>query len=337
MKKSVADRKFLSEFAVNLYSGRWQIIMPNQLSAGLEITDAEAREVSRHCHIYLICRRPASAFDPEDFHFDGKFVRGHLIYKVDGVPTRLSFEMPFQITDDAVRVELAPYPHREFRTLNLSDEMIRYVPAMALSLSGVVQEPALQGLEVLYVGQAYAEGNRTAIDRLKSHSTLQKILADMHYEMPDDEVLLLTFEYVPYRIISSLDGIDKNAIRDERDHRRFLSIIDNPLTKAQQISLAEAALIRYFQPRYNVIYKDSFPASDQALLSSCYELDFSGLIVEIDTDDLQLALYSAAVTSSGHHIAKFDLVDPAARRSFFTFVDENGKAVEMPGVVPPSR
>lgn len=300
------------------------------------MTDGEAVEISKNCHIYLICRRPSCAFDPEDFTFDGEYVSGHVIYRVAGSPTRVPFKMPFKLASDVVKVELAPYPHREFEGKNAAGEAVRYVPAMALSLSGVIREQPLQKLEVLYVGQAYAEGNRSAFDRLKSHSTLQRILADTQYAMPDDEVLLLAFEYAPYSIISSFDGIDKAAIRDERDQGRFMSLIDNPLNKAQQVSLVEAGLIRYFQPRYNVIYKDSFPAADQALLNSCYELDFSALIVEIDTEELCLPLFSESVAASGHHVAKFDLVDPTSRRSFFTFVGKDGKGVDMPGVVPPS-
>jgi hypothetical protein len=268
---------------------------------------------------------------PAEWRLAGQDVRSHA-----GTLKHIPFKMPFQLAEDVVKVELAPYPHREFHGKNEAGEAVRYVPAMSVSLSGIIQEPALQKLEVLYVGQAFAEGKRTALDRLRSHSTLQRILAEMQYEMPDDEVLLLAFEYVPYRVISFLDGIDQKAIRDDRDHARFISLLDNPLTKAQQISLVEAGLIRHFKPRYNVVYKDSFPASDQALLNSCYELDFSALVVEIDTEELGLPLYSGSVAPGIHHLAKFDPFDPTARRSFFTFVDKDGKAVEMPGVVPPT-
>jgi hypothetical protein len=55
------------------------------------------------------------------------------------------------------------------------------------------------------------EGRRSALDRLKSHPTLQKILADVVHKMPDDEILLLTFEYLPYRVITSMDGTNKKA------------------------------------------------------------------------------------------------------------------------------
>ena len=148
---------------------------------------------------------------------------------------------------------------------------------------------------------------------------------------------ILIFEYEQYAIIASFDGIDKTAIRDERDDGRFMSLIETPLSMYQQICLVEAGLIRYFQPTYNEIYKDSFPASDQKILDDCYKVDFSGLVVEIDTEELRLLLHSSAVKSKEHHLAQFDLVDPTARRSFFTFVDEEGKAFSTAGVIPPSR
>lgn len=204
--------------------------------------------------------------------------------------------------------------------------------AAALAPAGVLRQ-----FEVLYVGQAFAEGRRTALDRLKSHSTLQKILADVLHKMPDDEIMLLTFEYPGYRVISSMDGTDKNAIRDESDAKRFPNILDNPLTEHQKICLTEAGLIRYFNPPYNEIYKESFPASDQKILASCYAVDFSGLVVEIDTEELGMELYSQTVKTSGHHIAKFNLVNPTERRSFFTFLSKHGKPIDFPDVISPTR
>ena len=138
-------------------------------------------------------------------------------------------------------------------------------------------------------------------------------------------------------MITTFDGIDKKAIRDQRDTERFISILDNLLSEHEQICLAEAALIRYFKPAYNEIYKASFPASDQTILKNCYERDFSALITEIDTEELGLYLYSPTIKPAEHHIAQFDLVDPRMRRSFFTFISRDGDVLGMPDVIPPTR
>jgi hypothetical protein len=310
-------------------------VTPAELMSGGTIP-AHAVELVQRCHIYLICRRPGTVYDPDTFRFNGQTVSGHLIYKIAGQSRNVEFEFPFQLVDGATSVRVAPYPYRDIETLLPNGEVVRRVPAgmVAVSLAHV---EILRQLEVLYVGQAYAEGTRSALDRLKSHSTLQKILADIHHKMPDDEIFLLAFEYLPYRVITTMDGIDKTAIRDESDSKRFMSIIDHPLSEHQQICLVEAGLIRYFKPPYNEIYKHTFPAADQKILSSCYDLDFSGLIVEIDTEELRMQLFSKTVPPSEHHIAQFDLVDPQIRRSFFTLSTREGGHIDFPDVISPTR
>jgi hypothetical protein len=155
--------------------------------------------------------------------------------------------------------------------------------------------------------------------------------------MPDDEIMLFAFEYPGYDVIASMDGTDKAAIRDESDSRRFPNIIDNLLTEHQKICLVEAGLIRYFKPPYNEIYKESFPAADQKILSHCDFVDFSGLIVEIDTSELGMELYSQSVSTDSHHIAQFNLVNPTERRSFFTFLTKDGKPIDFPDVIGPTH
>ncbi len=50
-------------------------------------------------------------------------------------------------------------------------------------------------MEVLYVGQAYGEnGNRNAIDRLKTHEKLQKILIDCNTKYPNKRIYILMLE-----------------------------------------------------------------------------------------------------------------------------------------------
>lgn len=333
---SVPDRKYLSEHAVNIYSARWLTITASQLASDGKM-DAETQEVSNLCHIYVVCRRPSMSIEPERFSFiDGK-AQGELLYKIDGVTHNAPFSFSFNLADGATEVRVSPYPHREIQSLNPEGEIVRYVPSDFIEMTRAADIPIMRNLEVLYVGQAFADGKRSAVDRLKSHSTLQKILANMQYNNPDDEVVILAFEYLPYRIITMMDGRDRKAIHGESDSERFSSILANPLTKHQQICLVEAALIRYFQPTYNEIYKASFPYSEQKILLDCYRLDFAALIVEIDTEELALQLLSTKVAANTHHIAKFDLIDPTERLSFFTFVHPDGTASKMPDVISPSQ
>lgn len=133
------------------------------------------------------------------------------------------------------------------------------------------------------------------------------------------------------------DGRAKSPIKGERDEARFVSILENPLTQHQQICLAEAGLIRYFQPEYNEIYKESFPASDLKILSECYSLDFSALAVEINTEELRFNLYSKRVRAKNHHIANFDLINPSERLSFFSLEGQSENTAFRADIIPPSR
>jgi hypothetical protein len=130
-------------------------------------------------------------------------------------------------------------------------------------------------------------------------------------------------------LITSFDGRSTDAIRDGRDSARFISIFENPLKQSEQVSVTEAALIRYFQPHYNKIYKKKFPSTDLKVLNKCYEYDYSALFVEINTDELGLSLYSDTVAPSMHHIANIDLVDHESRSSFFHMPGHDGKQVKF--------
>ena len=294
MAKGKAQRKYLSEFAVSLYSARHLLLWANQILSGGTMSDKEAA-IAATCHIYLICKRPATWFEPLTFKYKNNTLSGNIAYRVEGKTLLEPFQMPFQLSDGATQARLDKYPFRQVVTYTDAGDGVRYLPSNAVSFG--LRPAIFRELEVLYVGQAFGDGGRSALDRLRSHSTLQKILGDVQYNNPDDEVVLLTFEYAPYAIITMIDGANKTAIRDESDHARFMSILDSPLSKHQQICLAEAGLIRYFAPEYNEIYKSSFPAKDQKILGSCRDLDFSGLIVEIDSAEIGVSLFSGAAKS----------------------------------------
>jgi len=286
----------------------------------------EDKEIADNCHIYIICRRPSLRFDPSSFGYADSVATGELLYRVEGQERRIRFSRAFPLLDGATYAALSPYPHRELRSHGPGGEVVRYLPASALSFGQGhhLTRPELANLEVLYVGQAFAAGNRSAFERLQNHSTLQRILAEASYNYPDDEILVAMFKYEPYRVVTLFDGAAEDVINDHRDAGRFISIMKHPLKQSQQVSLAEAALIRYFGPKYNKVYKASFPSTKQRVLESCYKLDFSGLSVEIDTEDLRFRLYSDKAKAALHHICNVDLLSKTDRAGFFFFTRPDG-------------
>jgi len=114
-----------------------------------------------------------------------------------------------------------------------------------------------------------------------------------------------------------MDGRAKDANNTDENETRLINAIKKPPSKQQKIGMIEAGLIRYFQPRYNEIFKIKFPSTKHKILKSCYDLDVTSLVVEVDSSDLNCILYSPAVKPTNHHIAMIDLVSSQNRMSFF--------------------
>lgn len=61
-------KKYLSEFAVNLYSARWLMTSASQLMTGGSLGSIE-QEVANNSHIYLICKSPVISFSKDSFEY----------------------------------------------------------------------------------------------------------------------------------------------------------------------------------------------------------------------------------------------------------------------------
>lgn len=325
-------RKYVSEFSVTITSKGWLMFTPDQLHAEGEIR-AEHRDIADSCHIYMICKRPKATCSAEPPTLDNGILTGHLTSRVAGELVLSTYKIPFEFEDEEEeKIYVADYPHRKIYTVNSDGEEVRYWPGDLLALrtgNGIFSD-----LEVLYVGQAYAEGKRTALDRLRSHATLQKILANTMYDFPDDQLFIVTVEYDDYILASTFNGMDKGAIGGDEDDARLKSVFKNPLSQKEIICLSEAGLIRYFQPKYNEIYKKNFPAADQKVLAGCFDLDFSGLSVEVELYGTGLRLFSSCVPVRYHHIAMFNLADESKRLGFFTFSDGVSEPFTIDGTIP---
>jgi hypothetical protein len=107
------------------------------------------------------------------------------------------------------------------------------------------------------------------------------------------------------------------------DDEHFQSLLEQPLSSAQLVTIAEASFIRYFQPRYNIHFKDNYPTTDMQHLKDAYRLDYSGIVTEIDTEGIAVKTFAEHRRPLGHHTAHFDLHDPKERFSFFGIVDSN--------------
>lgn len=87
---------------------------------------------------------------------------------------------------------------------------------------------------------------------------------------------------------------------------------------AERATLYEASLIRYFQPKFNKEFKESFPSTNLKVLADCYDKDFSAIMAEISIDELPFQLRSETIAAAPSHMAHHDLHTDAARKVFFS-------------------
>jgi hypothetical protein len=124
-----------------------------------------------------------------------------------------------------------------------------------------------------------------------------------------------------HKLVTIMDGIGSPETAGDEDEAHYKSVFEEPLSEHQLITIAEASLIRYFQPHNNTHFKGNYPTSELQHLRDAYRLDYNAIVTEIDTEDISVKTLSNQQAPSGHHIAKFDLHDPNERLSFFGFTE----------------
>lgn len=314
----MAERRYITELALSFYSDGLLLLHPKDLATVDDVPEHAA--LAADCHIYLIVRRPRISFIPGSIIVGEERTTGRLKYVKDGTLSDTDFCLEGKPNADELRI--SPYPHHKLSLIEDGEE-VSSVPAHLLSLMcDHIGDASLRDLEVVYVGMSYAEGRRSAKDRLLSHSTLQQVLADLNNDAPDDEALIIMAQFEAPQTIISFDGRDKSLnLEDDRDLLADLEKQQQQITEDLQIALIEAGLIRYFQPPYNDKYKERFPHPSQRILKEVYEIDFGALSVELTTERISARVFSRTRTPGYHHLASVDLHDPAMRRSFFNVMN----------------
>ena len=268
-------------------------------------------------HIYVIGRRPRIMLNPESVKVQQDRVSGEFMKQLKDHLVSIPFDAPNRLGTHSVRLK-CEYPYTEFAFLDDNGEPILHgKSAILLGTLGTKYWEHLD-LEVLYVGQAYGkEGSRTSADRLKQHETLQGIYAEAIRRSPDQEVWIVVSEFEPL-LLGSIDGRAKEfATTTEDDDEHIKTVTSTQITEQQMINFTEAALIKYFQPPYNKIFKDTFPNPAHSTYSECYDIDLNMVCVELQTEELRLRLWSEAVQPDWIHFCSFPLHSREERQYMF--------------------
>ena len=335
-------RVSFAEVMVNFSSNGLVLAPPSDLKSRRK-TSIRGKALANLCHVYFVIRRPGLQFVPETISSKNKKIFGMISIAKNGYKESVEFEVPH--LGRSLRWTVSEFPHRLIESELVFPSHRESLPAYIVPSLGRIAHADAHKAEVLYIGQSFGDGQRTVLDRLSDHSTLQRVLADINYHTPDQDVLLLLVEYAGPKIHLLIppestypkdfkvddEKIDK-TINQKLDQIPFLNLIKN-----NQVSIIEAALINYFKPVYNEKFVHQPPQSSHQHLVECYNEDFSALTVEINTEDAQIELYSNARPAGVHHLASFNLHDPEKRKSFFRLLafDSEVGLVQSGPIVPP--
>lgn len=306
--------------ALGFFSNGILLLHPKDIKTLEQESQRKIKDLADNCHIYLIVIRPRISYVPNSIAVGEESTRGKFRYCKDGEAKEVEFSLQGKATADSI--EISDYPHTKLSLIKGGESFCTVPAHLMCMICDHIDDPSIRDLEVVYVGMSYADGKRSAKDRLLNHSTLQQVLADLNNDSPDMEALIVMAEYEPPQAMISFDGRDKTLkLEDDRDIVADLQKQKTRITRDLEISLIEAGLIKYFEPSYNSKYKERFPHPAQQILKEVYEIDFGALTVEINTEEINGRLFSKARKPGYHHIASVDLHDPTIRRSFFNIMN----------------
>lgn len=177
--------------------------------------------------------------------------------------------------------------------------------------------------ELLYVGQAYGtDGERTAIDRLLEHKTLQRILIENQNNQKEDiMIILMNFGT---NLINNNNPFNKDFPQFDLDAslKHIEDIQNNPVSDAQKTTIIEASIIRWFEPKYNKEYVENFPKPNQKSYSEGYDKDVNNFLCAIDTSTIGCRLFTKKRKSKEIHVIHLPLYKSDQRKDVFEFIDD---------------
>lgn len=255
---------------------RMKIVTPKDISDG-EVDD-------EGYHIYMIASKP-------QLHFVGK--EGDSLI-VDAEGENISYELkPNSPEYDSIRTEISK------NGLSVKVECIK---DNAVGLAGTVEAKRAyiewsdhQEYRIDYIGKSFGDnGEKTSIGRLRSHSTLQKILSENEDAIEKRDIFIILLDIAPL-VMYSVNSPEDIKLGEFPDNQRSYT------------SLIEAKLINFFKPKYNKTFsKGSVPSLNhdsynELLKKSYYGYEIAISLMEERKRTYRLFTDSKSVTFSNNH------------------------------------
>jgi hypothetical protein len=266
-------------------------------------TDKELMRRLDECHIYFLAKRPRLSIVPDSLRIADGMIKFDVEFKIRGQLKTANVAVAHgEVPASRIKMEISPYPHREIFAYDADgNKILEAILANFAHLMVNVDKDA-QDLKVMYIGKGL---RHSAQNRLESHSTLQRILAHINSNEPDDEVFALAHAFQFKKPLVQVVGIP-TTITGYGSRARIEKVTGYKPSLDEKVSLTEAACISYFRPQYNQHYQN-FPSRAHRILRPVYAADFGGILVQVDQSNIGgQKIYSDYVTSSASRVIIID-------------------------------
>ncbi|MGY5237992.1 SEC-C metal-binding domain-containing protein [Clostridium tertium] len=301
------QRKYMCEFGLHTYSSKVNICYPSDF----EYIDTSQSKY----HIYMINKIKRLSF-----------VKGSLKIYEEYIEVTIQQGILEEVKFNKIKFSLGEVNHIDKFTGKIENNRFiiiidKYGRGIKLGVLTLFTDFSGENLttEILYVGQSYGRnGERDALKRLSSHSTLQRILADTSSDI-ESEIVVTLWEFTP-KLNTFMNGAIENCMTSEKeDLEHFRKVLSAPplLIDNQIINITEAALINYFKPRYNEIFKNNFPDINHKGYKFYYDYDYNSVCVELDPSCINIEIFSKHIEYSQFDPIIYQLNSEEDRKSMF--------------------
>lgn len=286
--------KHCSEFEINMFLDKYQILQQQELKW---VSKLEIFSKNEPCNIYFILKRPRITIDPEYFVSNDEYYELRFRIQLQDKYEAEIHRFYHPINNKVVKIA-SEYPNNYFVAISEKGDMTKI--KVGAFIDSIQQERnyyrPLLDYQLLYIGKAFGKnGKRTAIDRLDSHPTLQRIYNDAIILYPDSEIWLMLANFGQKNMTSVIGGINIYPENEYNEFNRFLNFLNKDkmkISEEQKISFTEAGLINMFKPPFNEKYKDIFPSITHNSYTDCYKLDVNALSIDLNLSDYNRWIYS---------------------------------------------
>lgn len=310
------DYKFGTESFLSMFLSEYQFV----LGADLEnyAKNNERFNDKNPCNIYFVLKRPKVTIEPNSFTSEEKNVTFDCVIHEKENKILISIKLELKEAKSKMKL-VTKYPYNFFGIVDDTQTLLVARPSSLIEHVKAENNISTEILdfEILYIGQAYGKnGKRTALNRLTSHETLQKIYAHSLTNNPESDIWILLTNFSQVSMLYSTPN--KTVYNEDRDNKLINSFFDNKgwsFTEKQKINFTEAALIKMFEPKYNKDFKNNFPSKIHSSYSECYSLDLRALTIEVDTSEMARNIYTEKTGRKVHHSEMFEFENDSDRIS----------------------